>query len=63
MSDENLLYGGICPVCGDEYTDGLDRLSESKSFDEVRLCVVEKDENGDWNGLFHLPDDQGDDPE
>ncbi|UXF50818.1 MAG: hypothetical protein HQRvContig01_32 [Haloquadratum phage sp.] len=55
---EHLAYGGVCPVCGDEFTDGFDDLDEGESVEAVRLCVVEKDDDGAGDGLFHLPQGQ-----
>ena len=49
-----LAYDGICPVCGEEFEDGFDRLDEGESYD-VRMCVVEKD-GEDAEALFHLPE-------
>lgn len=57
--DEDLAYGGVCPVCGDEFTDGFDDLREGESREDVRVCVVEL-EDGEADALFHLPDDQTD---
>lgn len=57
--DEDLAYGGVCPVCGDEFTDGFDELQEGESREDVRVCVVEL-EDGEADALFHLPDDQTD---
>jgi hypothetical protein len=56
-ADEDISYGGVCPVCGDEFTDGFDDLEEDQSVEDVRVCVVEL-ENGEADALFHLPDDQ-----
>ena len=52
--DEELAYGGVCPVCGEDFEDGFDRLDEDESYD-VKLCVVEKDGEG-AEALFHLPE-------
>lgn len=54
---EDLVYGGICPVCGDEFTDGFSRLGDlvGESIEGVRICVIDPPEKC----LFHLPDDQG----
>lgn len=55
-SDEELAYGGVCPVCGDEFEDGFDRLDEDESY-QVKMCVVER-EREDAEALFHLPDQE-----
>lgn len=56
--DRNLVYNGICPVCGDEFTDGFERLEdmEGESIEGVRICVIDPPEEN----LFHLPEDQSD---
>jgi len=53
---EDLVYGGVCPVCGDEFTDGFERLQDLKgeSIEGVRICVIDPPEEC----LFHLPEDQ-----
>jgi hypothetical protein len=55
---EKLAYGGVCPVCGDEFTDGFERLKdlEGESIEGVRICVIDPPEEN----LFHLPEDQAD---
>lgn len=57
MSDD-LVYGGVCPVCGDEFTDGFERLEdlENESIGGVRICVINPPEEC----LLHLPEDQSD---
>lgn len=56
--EPELAHGGVCPVCGDEFTDGFDDLAEGESVEGVRLCVIETDGDGTGDGLFHLPQDQ-----
>lgn len=62
MSDterrDELAYGGVCPVCGDEFTDGFERLQdlENESIEGVRLCVIDPPKET----LIHLPEDQTD---
>jgi len=60
MTDsENLVHDGVCPVCGEEFTDGFEGIAEGQSVEGVRLCVIEKDEDGEIGEcLLHLPDDQ-----
>jgi len=57
MSDtdrSNLAYGGVCPVCGDEFIDGFEPLEESTSY-EGRICVIEKNpETNDGKMLVHI---------
>jgi hypothetical protein len=55
---EGLAYGGVCPVCGDEFTDGFHRLQDRKgeSIEGVRICLIDPPEEC----LFHLPTDQND---
>jgi len=55
---EDLVYGGVCPVCGDEFTDGFERLHdlEGESIEGVRICVIDPPEEC----LFHLPENQSD---
>jgi len=50
---EDLAYGGICPVCGEPFNDGYDGLEEGESYD-ARICIVEKDGNGEGAMLVHL---------
>lgn len=57
MGDDELVYGGVCPVCGDEFFDGFDDLDEDESYD-ARVCIVEKyDEDGEGSCLIHLEGD------
>jgi len=57
--DEDLIHDGICPVCGEEFTDGFEDVSEGQSIEGVRLCVIEKDGDDEIGEcLLHLPDDQ-----
>jgi len=55
---EDLAYGGICPICGDGFTNGIKRLKglEGESIEGVRICVIDPPEET----LFHLPEDQTD---
>jgi hypothetical protein len=57
-SDGGLAYGGVCPVCGEEFVDGFDALDAGESR-EARICIVEK---GDSRGecLLHLPEEDSD---
>jgi hypothetical protein len=61
MTDsEQLIHDGVCPVCGEEFTDGFEHVAEAESIEGVRLCVIEKD-GGDEIGecLLHLPGSGG----
>lgn len=58
-SNEDLIHDGVCPVCGEEFTDGFEDVTEAESIEGVRLCVIEKDGEGEIGEcLLHLPDDQ-----
>jgi hypothetical protein len=60
-----LYNGGVCPVCGEEFSDGFDELEEGESYDG-RVCIDEKyDEGGEGHMLVHLETDitQGPDHE
>lgn len=51
---EDLAYGGVCPVCGEEFINGFGPLEEGESYDG-RICVVEKNEDtADGQMLVHL---------
>lgn len=52
-TDEKLAYGGVCPVCGDEFTDGFDGLETGESYENVRLCIIDKGAE-DGGALFHF---------
>ena len=52
MSDD-LVYGGVCPVCGEEFEDGYENLEENESYD-ARICVDEVDGKGEGKMLVHL---------
>jgi len=55
---DTVVYDGICPVCGEEFTDGFDDLEVGESIEGVRLCVLETNqEDQTGNALFHLPED------
>jgi hypothetical protein len=52
--NENLWNDGICPVCGEEFIDGFDLLSEGESYDG-KVCVTEKNEQtGNGHMVVHL---------
>lgn len=53
--DEDLVYDGICPVCGEEFLDGYDDLEEDESY-ETRTCIVELDGDGEGKMLIHIVD-------
>jgi hypothetical protein len=55
MSDDELAYGGVCPVCGDEFIDGFGELEEMETYDG-RICVIETGTDGTGKMLVHLPD-------
>jgi hypothetical protein len=59
MSDDNLAFNGVCPVCGERFTDPTSQeLDVGESYD-VKMCTLPKDE---WPApdepqiLFHLKD-------
>lgn len=54
---DDLVYGGICPVCGEEFIGGYDELIENESY-EARICVDEIDGEGDGKMLVHLTGDK-----
>jgi len=54
---EDLVYDGVCPVCGEEFTDGFDDVDEGACIEEVRLCVIEKDGDEIGECLLHLPEE------
>lgn len=56
---EDLIYGGECPVCGEEFTDGFEDVEGGESIEGVRLCIIEKENEKDVGScLMHLPEDQ-----
>lgn len=53
---EDLIHGGECPVCGEEFGDGFDDIEEGEQINDVRVCVIEKDGDGEMaDGIIHLP--------
>jgi len=42
MTDEDLIYDGVCPICGYEFIDGFSDLEKAESYDG-RICVIEKE--------------------
>lgn len=56
-SREDLIYGGVCPVCGEEFTDGAKIVDEyvGESVD-IKMCITEGIEGGDGSALMHLPE-------
>lgn len=58
-SDADLAYGGVCPVCGEEFEDDFEDVEAGEPIEGVRLCVVEMDGEAEIGEcLLHLPDDQ-----
>ena len=53
MSRDDLVYGGICPVCDEEFIDGYDDLEEMQSYN-ARICVDEIEGNGEGKMLVHI---------
>lgn len=55
-TDDELVYGGVCPVCNEEFTDGFEQLQDltDVSIENVRLCVIDPPDEV----LIHLPEDQ-----
>lgn len=54
--DDELIYGGECPVCGQPFGDGFDHVEEGDQIDDVRICVIEKDEEEEiGESIIHLP--------
>jgi len=51
--NKDLVYNGICPVCGEEFIDGYGDLEEDESY-EARICVDEIDGKGEGKMLVHL---------
>lgn len=52
---DHLAYDGICPVCGEEFIDGFDPVEEGESYDNARVCIIEKDETAnEGTMLVHL---------
>jgi len=61
MSDE-LIHGGECPVCGDEFGDGFGDIAEGEQIDGARICVIKKSDDGTEraDGIIHLPSEVAD---
>ena len=58
--DGELVHGGVCPVCGDEFGEGFGDISEGESIDDARICVIEKDGEEEMaDGIIHLPSEVG----
>jgi len=57
MSDDDLIYRGVCPVCGEKFVDGMDEFEEGESYDAT-VCIVEKPPDGGEGGsmLIHSDD-------
>ena len=50
---EDLYNGGICPVCGEEFVDGFDRMEEQTSY-EAKVCVTEVNDKETGHCLIHI---------
>ena len=60
QGSEGIVYGGVCPVCGDEFGDGFSDIEEGESIDGARICVIEKNDAGEMaDGIIHLPNEVG----
>lgn len=58
MSEGELLHGGVCPVCGEEFGDGWGDFEEGDQIEDVRMCVIEKnDEDEIGESIIHLPEE------
>jgi len=60
VPDDDLAYGGVCPVRGEAFVDGYGDLAEGESYD-VRMCVVEID-GDEAESVIHLDGFDGADP-
>lgn len=62
MTDDELAYDGVCPVCGCAFGDGFDDIDGGETVTGTRICVIEKDENGGIaDGIIHLPQEVSED--
>jgi hypothetical protein len=58
MSDEDLVFDGVCPVCGEEFdAPGPSSMDLDESYD-AKLCMLPRDKwrsDGGPGFLVHLP--------
>jgi len=56
MTDDELVHGGICPVCDEEFTDAGTIMGELEGESKlVKLCVVEANGHGTGgDAIIHL---------
>lgn len=58
QQQDALIHDGVCPVCGEEFGDGWETFDEGNSIEDVRMCVVEKDDEGEiGESIVHLPEE------
>jgi len=50
---EDLVYDGVCPICGDPFTDGYAEVEAGNSYD-AKICIVDKDGKEEGSMLVHL---------
>lgn len=56
--DTELVHDGVCPVCGEEFGDGWDVFEEGDQIEDVRMCVIEKNDQDEiGESIIHLPEE------
>jgi hypothetical protein len=53
---KDLIYGGICPVCEEEFYPGLQDLEDKQgeSIENVKICLT----NPPKSAIIHIPENE-----
>jgi len=58
MTDQDLAFDGICPVCGHGFTPPATQSLETGDSYDAKVCVLPREhwKDGEPQMLFHVPE-------